>query len=132
MSTPPPAEEKLFTKEQVEKHNDRDDLWMVIKGKVYDVTKFVDEHPGGEEVLVDCAGKDATSEFEDVGHSEDAEEILTNLLIGNADPNDFAQSKKSAKVNVGLAEDQGGSSSFVYLIIAALVAAGAFFFLQTN
>ena len=33
---------------------------MVIKGKAYDVTKFLDEHPGGEEVLLDMAGKDAT------------------------------------------------------------------------
>lgn len=36
---------KVYTAEEIAKHTDRDDLWMVVKGKVYDVTKFVDEHP---------------------------------------------------------------------------------------
>jgi cytochrome b5 len=61
---------------------------------VYDATKFLDEHPGGEEVLLDMAGtsriqncikmigKDATDAFEDVGHSDEAREILEGLLKG--------------------------------------------------
>ena len=91
--------------------------------KVYDATKFVDEHPyvlsrdflaiwlslrlgmasglplfavcdlvrrlltycdsGGEEVLLDVGGQDATEPFEDVGHSDEAREILDGLLVGN-------------------------------------------------
>jgi cytochrome b involved in lipid metabolism len=39
-----------FTAEQVAEHNTRDDIWFAIHGKVYDVTGFLDEHPGGEEV----------------------------------------------------------------------------------
>lgn len=74
--------------EEVNKHNTRNDVWVVVNGKVYDVTKFLDEHPGGEEVLMDVAGRDCTKEFEDVGHSEDAVAILDRLpLIGEADPN---------------------------------------------
>lgn len=38
---------------------------------------------GGEEVLLDVAGQDATEAFEDVGHSDEAREILNGLLIGN-------------------------------------------------
>ena len=38
---------------------------------------------GGEEVLLDVAGQDATEAFEDVGHSDEAREILTGLLVGN-------------------------------------------------
>lgn len=43
---------------------------------------FVDEHPGGEEVLLDVGGQDSTEAFEDVGHSDEAREILEGLLVG--------------------------------------------------
>ncbi len=59
---------------------------MVIHDKVYDVTSFVDQHPGGEEVLLDFAGqhaKYASEAFDDVGHSEEALEILESLQIGS-------------------------------------------------
>ncbi|CDW97190.1 hypothetical protein, partial [Sporisorium scitamineum] len=39
-------------------------------------------HPGGDEVLVTEAGKDATEAFEDVGHSEDARALLGPMLVG--------------------------------------------------
>jgi cytochrome b5 len=61
---------------EVQKHTTRDDLWLIIHGKIYDITKFVDEHPGGEEVLLEHGGLDATEAFEDVGHSEDARLML--------------------------------------------------------
>lgn len=38
---------------------------------------------GGEEVLLDVAGQDATEAFEDVGHSDEAREILEGLKVGN-------------------------------------------------
>ncbi|ORE03904.1 cytochrome b5 [Rhizopus microsporus var. microsporus] len=77
---------KLYSYEEVAKHNNRNDLWMIIDGKVYDITKFQDEHPGGEEVLIDEGAKDATGPFEDVGHSEDARDILKKYYIGDVDP----------------------------------------------
>lgn len=40
------------------------------------------QHPGGEEVLLEQAGADATESFEDVGHSTDAREMLEQYLIG--------------------------------------------------
>lgn len=64
MATENSSKKVTISSEEIEKHNNRDDLWMVINGKVYDVTPFVDEHPGGEEVLVDCGGQDATTAFE--------------------------------------------------------------------
>ena len=45
-------------------------------------TGFVDEHPGGEEVMLDVGGQDSTEAFEDVGHSDEAREILEGLLVG--------------------------------------------------
>lgn len=43
---------------------------------------FCVQHPGGEEVLLEQAGADATESFEDVGHSTDAREMLEQYLIG--------------------------------------------------
>jgi len=55
---------------------------MAINGKVYDVTKFLDDHPGGDEVMKDTAGRDATLEFDDVGHSEEALALMVPMYIG--------------------------------------------------
>ena len=48
--------EKTFTFEDIQKHTTRSDCWVVIEGKVYDVTKFLDEHPGGGDLLVQASG----------------------------------------------------------------------------
>ncbi|PYH57072.1 cytochrome b5-like heme/steroid binding domain-containing protein [Aspergillus niger CBS 101883] len=76
------ADAKEFTFQEVSAHNTKKDLYMVIHDKVYDCTSFVDEHPGGEEVLLDVGGQDGTEAFEDVGHSDEAREILDGLLVG--------------------------------------------------
>ncbi|CDY47078.1 hypothetical protein BRARA_C01385 [Brassica rapa] len=70
------SDKKVFSSDEVSQHNKRDDCWLIISGKVYDVTHFMDEHPGGDEVFLSSAGKDATFDFEDVGHSEDARELM--------------------------------------------------------
>ncbi|NXK75283.1 CYB5B protein, partial [Amazona guildingii] len=44
------------------------------------------QHPGGEEVLLEQAGRDATESFEDVGHSSDAREMLKQYYIGEIHP----------------------------------------------
>jgi len=73
---------RTITLAEVAEHKDRSSCWCVIHNKVYDVTKFLDEHPGGEEVILDVAGQFASEPFEDVGHSEDARELLDQYLIG--------------------------------------------------
>lgn len=47
---------KKITLEQVAEHSKPDDCWLVIDGKVYDVTPFLDNHPGGPEIVTDHAG----------------------------------------------------------------------------
>ncbi|XP_029037049.1 cytochrome b5-like isoform X1 [Osmia bicornis bicornis] len=73
---------KLYTREEVVKHNESNDLWLIIHNKVYDVTLFLDQHPGGEEVILDQGGKDGTEVFEDIGHSSDARKIMESYKIG--------------------------------------------------
>uniref|UniRef100_A0A2K6FR67 Cytochrome b5 type B n=1 Tax=Propithecus coquereli TaxID=379532 RepID=A0A2K6FR67_PROCO len=72
--------------EEVAKRNSLKELWLVIHGRVYDVTRFLNEHPGGEEVLLEQAGVDASESFEDVGHSSDAREMLKQYYIGDVHP----------------------------------------------
>lgn len=54
---------RTFNEEEIEKHNSADDCWVVVDGEVYDVTKFLDEHPGGKKILLKEAGKDASKVF---------------------------------------------------------------------
>lgn len=75
--------------EEVAKRNSPKDLWLVIHGRVYDITRFLNEHPGGEEVLLEQAGVDASESFEDVGHSSDAREMLKQYYIGDVHPSDL-------------------------------------------
>jgi len=49
--------------EDVAKHNTKTDCWVVLDGKVLDVTNFLKDHPGGELAILTFAGKDATEEF---------------------------------------------------------------------
>ncbi|KAF5854112.1 hypothetical protein GGP41_006894 [Bipolaris sorokiniana] len=74
--------DKVFTYSDVSEHNTKKDLYIVVHDKVYNASSFVDEHPGGEEVLLDVGGQDSTEAFEDVGHSDEAREILEGLYVG--------------------------------------------------
>jgi len=71
-----------YTLAEVATHNSPDDLWLVINGKVVDVTSYLEDHPGGSDILLDHAGTDATVEFEDVGHSDSAIEEMEKFVIG--------------------------------------------------
>ena len=73
---------KQFTWAEIQDHSTRSSLWIVFEHKVYDVTPFLTDHPGGEEVLLEQAAKDGTIAFNDVGHSEDALERRRSYLVG--------------------------------------------------
>ncbi|KAG7783958.1 hypothetical protein KL910_002619 [Ogataea haglerorum] len=118
---------KVFTAEEVAQHNTRDDLYIIYKGKVYDCSEYLDEHPGGEEVIMDCAGTDATEPFEDIGHSEDAHEILANLEVGELKGGVAVKPAVSAA-----ASSSSDSSSLPLVALGGLIlAVGAFLFLRT-
>uniref|UniRef100_A0A3B3SF03 Cytochrome b5 n=1 Tax=Paramormyrops kingsleyae TaxID=1676925 RepID=A0A3B3SF03_9TELE len=79
---------KYYRLSEVEEHKSPHNCWIVINNKVYDVTKFLEEHPGGVEVLCEHAGGDATENYEDVGHSTDARQMAESYVIGELHPED--------------------------------------------
>ncbi|CAN1794802.1 Cytochrome b5 isoform A [Linum perenne] len=76
---------KLYSMQEASQHNSKDDCWIVIDGKVYDVSSYLDDHPGGDDVILQVTGKDATDDFEDVGHSQTARDELKTFFIGELD-----------------------------------------------
>ncbi|KKZ63259.1 hypothetical protein EMCG_02379 [[Emmonsia] crescens] len=74
--------DKEFTMEEVAKHNKKDDLWIVVKGVVMDVSNWLDEHPGGAQALFSHMGKDATEEFEMLHDDEVIPKYAAHIVIG--------------------------------------------------
>jgi cytochrome b involved in lipid metabolism len=73
---------RRLTVEEVAQHNKPDDCWIIINGKVYDVTKFLAEHPGGKKVLLNVAGQDATKQFEGLHKPETLKKYGPSMLVG--------------------------------------------------
>ena len=74
------AREAAYTAEEVSRHARADDCWVVVRGGVYDVTKFVPKHPGGNMIYVK-AGGECTALF-DSYHPERARAVLEKYRIG--------------------------------------------------
>lgn len=112
---------------EVAKHNKEDDIWMIIHGKVYDVHAFLEDHPGGPEILHQHAGKDATQEFEETFHSKTARLQLADYVIGSVEgytgPDDAATAdKKKSSSSSNVATQQAGGANMVLIAVAVAVA----------
>ncbi|KAM5137805.1 cytochrome b5 type B [Mantella aurantiaca] len=110
-----------YTLEDVQKRNSVKKLWLVIHGRVYDITSFVEEHPGGEEVLFEQAGADATESFEDVGHSVDAREMLKQYYIGDLHPDDCKNGKKDVLITTSSSSSSSSWSNWLIPAMAVLI-----------
>jgi len=76
---------RIYTKEDVERHSNAASCWVSRKGKVYDVTKFLPDHPGGDDAIMPHAGKDVEEVMKDNmehDHSESAYEMLEEYVVG--------------------------------------------------
>ncbi|XP_020264968.1 cytochrome B5-like protein isoform X2 [Asparagus officinalis] len=73
---------KTYTKGEVSMHNTRDDCWIIVKGKVYDVTPYVFEHPGGDAIL-NNAGGDSTEGFYGPQHATRVFDMVDEFYIGD-------------------------------------------------
>ncbi|KEF62069.1 L-lactate dehydrogenase (cytochrome) [Exophiala aquamarina CBS 119918] len=81
------SKKRLITAAEVESHGRLDDLWIVVEEKVYDMTRFGPEHPGGQAIIQLYAGRDATEAYKEI---HEPSLIMTNLRpeekIGDLDP----------------------------------------------
>ncbi|EDL09355.1 cytochrome b5 isoform 1 [Mus musculus] len=111
---------KYYTLEEIQKHKDSKSTWVILHHKVYDLTKFLEEHPGGEEVLREQAGGDATENFEDVGHSTDARELSKTYIIGELHPDDRSKIAKPSDTLITTVESN--SSWWTNWVIPAISA----------
>jgi protoporphyrinogen oxidase len=72
---------KLYTLEEVAKHNKKTDAWIVIDNIVADITEWIPKHPGGS-IIMKGVGKDASKLFHSIGHDEIAKKMLNKYKIG--------------------------------------------------
>ncbi|KAL7926301.1 putative fumarate reductase/succinate dehydrogenase [Trichoderma austrokoningii] len=74
--------ETEYTMEEVAKHNTKEDLWVVVKGVVMDLTNWVEEHPGGVNAILNFMGRDATEEFAMLHDDEVIPKYAPSQVIG--------------------------------------------------
>ncbi|QRD07310.1 hypothetical protein JI435_124980 [Parastagonospora nodorum SN15] len=126
--------DKEYTYSDVSEHNTKKDLFIVVHDKVYNASSFVDEHPGGEEVLLDVGGQDSTEAFEDVGHSDEAREILDGMLVGTLKRQEGDPKPKSYSAPAASAQTSDGASTgvglYAIILLGGALAFGAYKYLQ--
>ncbi|KAK0544213.1 fatty acid alpha-hydroxylase, partial [Tilletia horrida] len=98
---------RLINADELAKNNTAKSCWVSYKGKVYDVSSFLDDHPGGDDLVLRYAGKDIEAPMEDPNehsHSDSAYELLDEFLIGRL-PRPASAEEQSAVA----AEAEGGA-----------------------
>jgi cytochrome b involved in lipid metabolism len=77
----------MLSMAELAKHNSASSCWLLISGKIYDVTSYMDQHPGGSGTIISHCGQDATVAYDtkDRGrpHSSQATDMLSSYYIGD-------------------------------------------------
>ncbi|OWZ56375.1 oxidoreductase [Cryptococcus neoformans 125.91] len=85
MSKPTHARGHIYSLAEVAKHNSRVSTLCTYNGKVYDLTPFLDDHPGGDDIILSYAGQDIGKLMSDEDihqHSRAAYEMLEEFEVG--------------------------------------------------
>ncbi|KAL1379307.1 hypothetical protein pipiens_014995 [Culex pipiens pipiens] len=90
------VEVREFTRQEVALRDGKNGnpTWVIIRDMVYDVTPYLNEHPGGSDLIAEFAGKDATKDFDDFGHSGTAMSQLKLYKVGELNMCDRAKFQK--------------------------------------
>lgn len=108
---------QIYKQSEVAERNGKNGapVWIIYKGNVYDVTDFVKDHPGGADLILEKAGKDATKAFNGAGHSSDAVNDMKKYKIGevaiDAQPTTQAKAECCQSGKAQAAQEEKKSSS---------------------
>jgi len=94
------AARKDITMEEVSKHNTRNDAWICVEGRAYDVTKYVEHHPGGWLPIANLAGKDVTDAFANYHPASVYQKLLPSYYVGDVidyNVSDFVKEHRSLR-----------------------------------
>lgn len=77
---------RILDLDEVGRHARAEDCWIVVRGKVYDVTTYIPSHPTAARAITDVCGREATAAFETKNrgrpHSPEAWQLLARYLVG--------------------------------------------------
>lgn len=107
----------LYSQLELDRHNTKKDCWVTFQNrKIYDVSSFIDEHPGGADLITPYITKDVTAIMADIlthQHSESAYEMLDDMLVGYLatplEEEELINNKKNFPIDVKL---EGKDSDF--------------------
>lgn len=78
----PPAMLVRVTRDELKCHSKRDDCWISLNGRVFNVTSYIDYHPGGVDEIMKSAGRDGTALFNKYHSWVNPERLLENCWVG--------------------------------------------------
>lgn len=78
----PPAPLVRITKAELSNHKQKSDCWTCINGKVFNITPYIDFHPGGESEIMKCAGTDGTFLFNKYHSWVNPDRLLEKCMVG--------------------------------------------------
>ena len=130
---------RLYSMEDVQKHGRFENqleasksYWIVIHDKVYDVTKWLDDHPGGEDILMENSGTDASEPWEDIGHSSEAREKMKKYRIGELRQEDRKNRKDKGPTNwepsEHISKDSDDDTNFNWMLVVLFIIVAYFYF----
>lgn len=73
---------KEWTLDEVKKHGSPDDAWMALHGRVYNITPYLNYHPGGVDTLLEVAGTDGTALFDKYHSWVNSKGIMQACCVG--------------------------------------------------
>lgn len=80
-NTPPPQYVRV-SRDELKKHKTLEDCWTCINGKVFNITPYVNFHPGGVDEIMKCAGRDGTALFNKYHAWVNADRMLEKCMVG--------------------------------------------------
>merc|ERR1712136_333859 len=109
-AAPAKKQEKAFsgyTMEEVAKHTKKGDVWVVLHGRVLNVSNFFSQHPGSELAILTFAGKDAAAEFDMIHPPDVVKKYAPDAIIGVVGSGKAKKAKGTAKSAFPVATDKG-------------------------